>query len=157
MLLAGTAAAEFDVDLYAGVLRDHTAETSRLAGTEVDYEAIAGDPRWPRLLAGLEAARPGNLCEDVANAFFAVLAKAGVHKDNRTGYPIGLSYPPDWGERTMSLRPGDKSVLEPGMTFHFMTGVWAGEWGLEITESIAITEIGCECLANVPRKLLVKD
>lgn len=57
-LLAGTAAAEFDVDLYADVLRDHTAETSRLAGTEVDYEAIAGDPRWPRLLAGLEAARP---------------------------------------------------------------------------------------------------
>ena len=107
--------------------------------------------------AGLEAARPGNLCEDIANAFFAVLAKAGIVKDNRTGYPIGLSYPPDWGERTMSLRPGDKTVLEPGMTFHFMTGIWAGTWGLEITESILITEDGHECLANVPRKLLVKD
>ena len=23
-----------------------------------------------------------------------------ITKDNRTGYPIGLSYPPDWGERT---------------------------------------------------------
>jgi ectoine hydrolase len=107
--------------------------------------------------AGLEAARPGNRCEDIANAFFAVLARHGIVKDNRTGYPIGLSYPPDWGERTMSLRPGDQTVLEPGMTFHFMTGIWTGSWGLEITESIAITESGYECLANVPRKLFVKD
>lgn len=107
--------------------------------------------------AGLAAAKPGNTCEDIANAFFAVLLKYGIVKDNRTGYPIGLSYPPDWGERTMSLRPGDKTVLEPGMTFHFMTGLWLETMGLEITESILITETGVECLANVPRKLFVKD
>ncbi|MCW2238869.1 ectoine hydrolase DoeA [Azospirillum canadense] len=107
--------------------------------------------------AGLAAARPGNTCEDIANAFFAVLKKYGITKDNRTGYPIGLSYPPDWGERTMSLRPGDRTVLEPGMTFHFMTGLWLEDMGLEITESIAITDTGVECLANVPRKLFVKS
>lgn len=107
--------------------------------------------------AGLAAARPGNACEDIANAFFAVLKKYGITKDNRTGYPIGLSYPPDWGERTMSLRPGDKTELKPGMTFHFMTGLWLETMGLEITESILITETGVECLANVPRKLVVKD
>lgn len=106
--------------------------------------------------AGLAAAKPGNLCEDIANAFFAVLKKYGITKDNRTGYPIGLSYPPDWGERTMSLRPGDRTVLEPGMTFHFMTGLWLEDMGLEITESIAITDSGVECLADVPRKLFVK-
>ncbi|MFC3724229.1 ectoine hydrolase DoeA [Neoaquamicrobium sediminum] len=107
--------------------------------------------------AGLEAARPGNTCEDIANAFFAVLKKYGIVKDNRTGYPIGISYPPDWGERTMSLRPGDRTVLEPGMTFHFMTGLWLEDMGLEITESILITETGVDCLANVPRQLFVKD
>ena len=107
--------------------------------------------------AGLAQARPGNSCEDIAKAFFAVLARHGIVKDNRTGYPIGLSYPPDWGERTMSLRPGDRTVLEPHMTFHFMTGLWLEDWGLEITESIAITETGVECLASVPRQLLVKD
>jgi ectoine hydrolase len=106
--------------------------------------------------AGLEAAKPGNRCEDIANAFFAVLKKYGIAKDNRTGYPIGLSYPPDWGERTMSLRPGDRTELKPGMTFHFMTGLWLETMGLEITESILITETGVECLANVPRKLVVK-
>jgi ectoine hydrolase len=107
--------------------------------------------------AGLAAAKPGNTCEDIANAFFAVLKKYGIVKDNRTGYPIGLSYPPDWGERTMSLRPGDRTELKPGMTFHFMTGLWLETMGLEITESILITETGVECLANVPRQLFVKD
>jgi ectoine hydrolase len=107
--------------------------------------------------AGLLAARPGNTCEDIANGFFAVLKKYGIIKDNRTGYSIGLSYPPDWGERTMSLRPGDRTELKPGMTFHFMTGLWLETMGLEITESIVITETGVECLSNVPRKLVVKD
>ena len=107
--------------------------------------------------AGLAAAKPGNTCEDIANAFFAVLKTYGIVKDNRTGYPIGISYPPDWGERTMSLRPGDRTELKPGMTFHFMTGLWLETMGLEITESILITDNGVECLANVPRKLFVKD
>ncbi|BDW84730.1 ectoine hydrolase DoeA [Roseicyclus marinus] len=107
--------------------------------------------------AGLEAARPGNTCEDIALAFFGVLARHGITKDNRTGYGIGLSYPPDWGERTMSLRTGDRTVLEPGMTFHFMTGLWLEDMGFEITESILITQTGVECLAQVPRALFVKD
>lgn len=107
--------------------------------------------------AGLLAAKPGNHCEDIANAFFGVLKRYGIVKDNRTGYSIGLSYPPDWGERTMSLRSGDRTVLQPGMTFHFMTGLWLEDMGLEITESILITETGVECLANVPRQLFVKD
>ena len=107
--------------------------------------------------AGLEMARAGNLCEDIANAFFKVLKKYGIEKDNRTGYPIGLSYPPDWGERTMSLRPGDKTELEKNMTFHFMTGLWMDGWGFEITESIVIGASEPEILAHVPRKLLVKN
>jgi ectoine hydrolase len=107
--------------------------------------------------AGLEAARAGNTCEDIAIAFFGILQKYGIDKDNRAGYPIGLSYPPDWGERTCSLRPGDLTELKTGMTFHFMTGLWMENMGFEITESIVIGETGPECLANVPRKLIVKN
>lgn len=107
------------------------------------------------LEAGLEQARPGNTCHDVASTFFAVLKKHGIVKSNRTGYPIGVAYPPDWGEHTMSLRAGDRSVLEPGMTFHFMPGLWMDDWGIEITESIVITDKGAECLSNVPREIFV--
>jgi ectoine hydrolase len=106
---------------------------------------------------GMAAARPGNTCEDVANAYFAVLARHGIVKDSRAGYSIGLSYPPDWGERTMSLRRGDRTELRPGMTFHFMTGLWLETMGLEITESILITDTGVECLADVPRRLVVVE
>jgi len=106
--------------------------------------------------AGLEKARAGNTCEDVAGAFFDVLRKYGIKKDSRTGYPIGVSYPPDWGERTMSLRMGDRTVLEPDMTFHFMTGLWMDTWGFEITESLVIRDGAPEILCNTPRELVVK-
>lgn len=106
--------------------------------------------------AGLENARPGKTCEDVAIAFFDRLEQHGFKKDNRTGYSIGLSYPPDWGERTISLRRGDKTELQKNMTFHFMPALWLDDGGLEITESVVITDNGYESLATVPQKLLVK-
>lgn len=107
--------------------------------------------------AGLEKAKPGNRCEDIAIAFYDTLNRHGFDKDSRTGYAIGISYPPDWGERTMSFRRGDKTVLEPGMTFHFMPALWLDDGGLEITEPILITETGVECLCTTPRRLFVKD
>ena len=107
--------------------------------------------------AGLDAAIPGNHAEDIESAWRESIARYGFEKTSRCGYAIGLSYPPDWGERTVSFRPGDKTLLEPNMTFHFMPALWFDDWGIEITESIVITEKGAEPLANVPRKLFVKD
>ena len=107
--------------------------------------------------AALEAARPGNTCEDVEAAWRKVIARYGIEKESRCGYPIGLSYPPDWGERTMSLRPGDKSVLQENMTFHLIPAIWQDDWGLEITESFRVGPSGAEPFCNYPRKLFVKD
>ncbi len=110
------------------------------------------------LEAGIQAAKPGNRACDIANALNAELAKAGITRGERCGYPIGLSYPPDWGERTISIRPSDTSVLEPGMTFHFMPGLWMDNWGLETTETILIRDQGAaEALCSVERKMFVKD
>jgi ectoine hydrolase len=106
---------------------------------------------------GIDAARPGNTAGDVARAFYRVLERRGIEREGRCGYPIGLSYPPDWGERTFSIRPVDTTVLEPGMTFHFMPALWMEDWGLEITETLLIRDGGAaECLADYPRKLFVK-
>lgn len=109
------------------------------------------------MAAGLEAARAGNVAEDIIIAFNQALAKYGISKDGRSGYPIGLSYPPDWGERTISLRLGDRSELKENMTFHFMTAIWGDDWGFEITESFVIGKNGPELLANYPRQLFVKQ
>ena len=110
------------------------------------------------LEAGLEAARAGNRACDVANALAGALHRFGIERADRCGYPIGLSYPPDWGERTISFRESDETILQPGMTFHFLPGLWMDDWGLEITESILIREDGpAECLANYPRQIYVKN
>ncbi len=109
------------------------------------------------LAAGLEAAVAGNTAADIARALEASLLTAGIERNARAGYPIGLSYPPDWGERTISIRSDDNTVLEPGMTFHFMPGLWMTDWGLEITESILIKDKGpAECFCVRPREIFIK-
>jgi len=105
---------------------------------------------------GIDIARAGNTAGDVARAFYGVLRRRGIEREGRCGYPIGVSYPPDWGERTFSIRPSDETVLEPGMTFHFMPALWLDDGGIEITEPILITEQGHECLSTLPRELNVK-
>jgi ectoine hydrolase len=106
--------------------------------------------------AGLEKCKPGITCGEVAEAFFGTLQKRGFEKDSRAGYSIGLSYPPDWGERTLSIRRGDPTVLQPDMTLHFMPALWLDDGGLELSESILITPQGAECLCKTPRNLVVK-
>jgi ectoine hydrolase len=143
----------------AGCYRRYHAPLSRTLFLGPPHDAIlkAQDAVFEGLEAGLAAARPGNTCGEVADAFFAVLKRHGIEKDNRTGYPVGISYPPDWGERTMSLRPGDRSVLAENMTFHFMPAIWTDEWGFETSETIRIRSTGpAECLADVSRELYVK-
>ena len=75
-------------------------------------------------------------------------SKRGFTKDLRAGYSIGLSYPPDWGERTLSIRRGDKTVLEPNMTLHFMPALWLDDGGLELSETILITPTGANACAR---------
>lgn len=107
--------------------------------------------------AALEVARPGNLAEDVEAAWRASVARWGVVKESRLGYSIGINYPPDWGEHSASLRPGDKTVLEANMTFHLMPGLWYEDWGIEISQPFRVSETGGEPLTAYPRQLIVKS
>ncbi len=142
----------------AGVHRRYHCPQSRtlFLGQAPDRYRAAEGAVLEAIEAGLAQAQPGNRAEDIANAFNAALNARGFEKDSRCGYAIGLSYPPDWGERTISFRRGDRTVLEPGMTFHFMPALWLDDGGLEITEPILITESGAECLCATPRELHVK-
>ncbi|MEP2947733.1 MAG: M24 family metallopeptidase [Lentilitoribacter sp.] len=126
-------------------------------GTPPDEMLRAEDAQIEGIEAGLDAARAGNRTCDISNAFMKVMEKYGIKKSGRMGYPIGLSYPPDWGERTASIRAEDKTELQAGMVFHFMPALWMDAWGLETTETILIREDGAaETLCNVERKLFVK-
>ena len=108
------------------------------------------------LNAALDTVKPGVTCEEVEMAWRNVLAKYGYEKESRIGYSTGLNYPPDWGEHTASLRPGDKTVLQPNMTFHCIPGMYFDDFGVSISEAFRVTENGCETFANFPRKLIIK-
>lgn len=105
----------------------------------------------------LAAAKPGVECQEVEAVWRETIKKHGIIKESRIGYSTGLNYPPDWGEHTLSLRPGDTTTLQPNMTIHMIPGVWMDDWGIEISECFRVTETGSETLANFPRELFVKD
>jgi ectoine hydrolase len=147
------------------------ATTIELAGTFGRYHAplartvMLGDP--PQRLtetakiiaeamhATLEAIRPGVTGDAVHQAFDRVIQAHGLRKDSRIGYSIGIGYPPDWGERTVSLRHGETTELAAGMAFHIILGMWMDDWGYELSEPIVVAPNGVERLTDLPHELTI--
>ena len=108
------------------------------------------------LNAGIEATKPGNTADDVAQKFWAVLDKYNIKKESRTGYSIGIGYPPDWGEHTLNIYKGDMTVLQPNVCFHMIAVMQFGDWGVEASESVRVTEKGSQLFCNFSRELHIK-
>jgi len=109
------------------------------------------------LEAVLSRVKPGVACEELAAAWKDVTTKHGIEKDSRIGYPVGIGFPPTWGELTASIRAGDKTVLEEGMTFHCIPAIWLDTYGIVISETFAVTQNGADCFADYPRILFAKN
>jgi Xaa-Pro dipeptidase len=109
--------------------------------------------------AAIAAIRPGVTSGDVDAAAKAAAKTHGKLSSftKRTGYSIGLNYAPDWGEgHLLDLKENDPTVLQPGMTFHMPMSLRAdGELAVAVSESVLVTETGCEVLTNFPRELIV--
>jgi ectoine hydrolase len=142
----------------AGVRRRYHVPMTRTVylGTPPEKMRNAANVVVEGIAAALEVAKPGALARDVHAAWTRTIERQGLHKDSRCGYSIGLNYPPDWGERTISLRGTDDTVLEPDMTLHFMPGIWLDDWGIAISEAIRITTTGVATFCDFPRRLFVK-
>jgi Xaa-Pro dipeptidase len=70
----------------------------------------------------------------------------GAKLITRSGYSIGIAFPPSWDEGyIMSLYQGSSDVLEPGMTFHVIPWMWGidGDKSCGISDTFYITEKGC--------------
>lgn len=125
------------------------------------------DPEIPRMAEaslqgiadGLAFIKPGVTPDEIDRVAKAACRQAGYdqYMTSRAGYSIGIGYPPDWGEgRTLGLRQGDQTPLVPNMTFHFMNIVWyEGVTSVGFSETIRVTESGCEVLTSYPRELIV--
>jgi len=109
------------------------------------------------LQAGIDLVKAGNTADDVAQAFWKVLDKYGIEKTSRTGYSIGIGYPPDWGEHTLNISKGDMTVLKPNITFHMIAVMQFGNWGVEVSEAIRVTDKGSELFYNFSKELHIKS
>jgi Xaa-Pro dipeptidase len=110
--------------------------------------------------AAMETIKPGVTPHDADAAARSVTTKAGLghlHR-NRLGYSIGLSYPPDWGEgEIISLQQHEYRPLQAGMTFHMPPlCLKYREFGIGFSESIVVTETGCERLSKLQREIVIK-
>ena len=57
-----------------------------------------------------------------------------------------------WSDRgNLSLEPGSVDVLAPGMTFHMPIILFeSGQYGVGVSETVLVTEQGCEALSGLP-------
>jgi len=120
-------------------------------GSVTDEQAKVQEAAVKAQQAALAEIKPGAVCEDVNRAAEDVYRVAGFGPSYRTGRSVGCSFlePPE-------LKRGDKTVLEPGMTFAVDGGITVeGRFGGRIGDSIAVTETGFEYFTEYPRKLTV--
>ena len=103
--------------------------------------------------AACEHARPGVTAESVDAAARDIIVAAGYGEAflHRTGHGIGL----DTHEEPYIVA-GNRTVLEPGMTFSIEPGIYLPDrHGARIEDIVAITDDGCEMLNQRPRDLAV--
>ncbi len=143
----------------AGVYRRYHAPLARtvVLGRPTPLLASCADAVGEGLEAALGELRPGRTGADVHRAFTEVIGRHGFTKESRIGYSIGIGYPPDWGERTVSLREDSTTLLEPGMALHVILGMWMDGWGYETSEPVVLTDGAPERLTTVPQGLTIKE
>jgi Xaa-Pro aminopeptidase len=99
----------------------------------------------------LAMVRPGAIAEEVHAAAEEVYRSAGFGFSYRTGRGIGYSFLEE-----PQLKRGDKTRLQPGMTFAVDGGITVpGKIGARIGDSIVVTESGFEYLTPYPRELTI--
>jgi Xaa-Pro dipeptidase len=103
--------------------------------------------------AGRAAVRPGILAEDVDKAARDVVDRAGYGQYffHRTGHGLGLE-----GHEAPYMVKGDKTLLQPGMTFTVEPGIYIeGKGGVRIEDDMVVTADGGESLTTFSRDLIV--
>ena len=109
------------------------------------------------LEAAIGAIEPGLTAGEVDRTCPRVVEERGLGKyfKHRLAYGIGIGFPPNWSEG--HIYPHDPLVLEPNMTFHVIPTLFLDEFGMCFSDSVRVTQTGCELLTHFPRRLFVVD
>lgn len=110
------------------------------------------------LHAAIEKLRAGNTCADAHNAAQAIIDKNGFTNAyrKRTGYSIGISFAPDWGEGNILSLFHDVDVpLEPGMVFHVPVALREyARFTVAVSETVIVTDGAARTLSCIGREMV---
>jgi Xaa-Pro dipeptidase len=108
----------------------------------------------------VETVRPGVPAHEVDAASRRIIGASplGGEQGSRSAYSVGIGLPPDWGEgHILSMQPKEMRPLQANMTFHMLPWIQVpGEGGISFSETIRVTEEGCEMITAFERGLFVK-
>lgn len=146
----------------AGCVDRYHAMLSRpvVVGRPTQQHQDAADALQGVLETAIETIRPGLTSGEVDRTCREVVERRGLGKyfKSRSAYGIGIGLPPNWSEgHIYAIRPDDPLVLEPNMTFHVIPTLFLECFGMCFSDSVRVTETGCEPITNFPRKLFVID
>lgn len=147
----------------AGCVRRYHAPMGRLSfmdqAPEQAYRANAICQE--AMQAAADTIRPGARAGDVYENWQAVLDRNGLSNYSRhhCGYSVGIGYPPSWSGSgvPVGLRRNSDMKLRQGMVFHLMSWLLnSGEGDAFLSDTIVVTDRGCEFLTTVNRDVQVR-
>ena len=105
------------------------------------------------MVAVIGSLRAEVLASEVHSSWQKVLNKYGMEKKSRIGYSIGVGYPPDWGEHTLSFRPEETKLVPENAVVHIILGMWMDGWGMELSETLHVRAKDCVKLSNFSQEV----
>jgi len=142
--------------------RYHTAMMRTVILGELSPSMRHAQKRMKTALRELKAhLRPGLTVSDADQIVRAIISenRVGAHLATRAGYSIGIAFPPSWDEGyIISLKAGDPTVIQEGMTFHIIPWMWGvdGDKTCGISDTIYITEDGCGSFFTLDEDFVAK-
>ncbi|MEC9413159.1 MAG: ectoine hydrolase [Pseudomonadota bacterium] len=142
--------------------RYHTAMMRTVVLGELSDSMYKAQETMKKALSAVhETVQPGMTVSDVDNMVRNIISDndIGARLITRSGYSIGIAFPPSWDEGYIcSLKQGESAILEEGMTFHIIPWMWGvdGDKTCGISDTIYVTEDGCKSFFTMDRDFTVK-
>ncbi|MEI4197334.1 M24 family metallopeptidase [Roseovarius sp. E0-M6] len=146
----------------AGCIDRYHVMMSRCAvvGPPTDEQKATAEALTEVLETAVATIRPNETAGEIDRRCRGKVERLGLGKyfKSRMAYGIGIGFPPNWAEgHIYAIRPDDPLVIEENMTFHVIPTMFREEFGMAISDSIRVTNKGCEVLTNFPRDLVIVD
>jgi Xaa-Pro dipeptidase len=142
--------------------RYHTAMMRTVVLGELSDSMYKAQEKMKRALTAVHNSfQPGMTVSDADNLVRNIISDndLGARLITRSGYSIGIAFPPSWDEGyIVSLKQGESTILQEGMTFHIIPWMWGvdGDKTCGISDTIYITDNGCESFFSMAQEFTVK-